>query len=289
MYYYCYIICDFRIQLEIPFLIKKLVESKSFLLGPSIQCYPHDFTVQFKPVSEIPISEESHRVSYRNYAQNEDKIITWFYAGRGNDLYACVIIKRIGKETNQCFYVKGKEKEFCLSNKICDMLGLETILNQRMGFLLHSSFVSYNDNGILFSAPSGTGKSTQASLWEQYLGAEIINGDRAGIRRIGEKFPVWTAYGLPFAGSSGIYKNKSAPISGVILLEQGSQNEIRRAGMTEAFRRLYPETAIHDWDPCFVETVTDTLIQFVHEVPIYVLRCRPDREAVDLVKKQLLL
>ena len=83
---------------------------------------------------------------------------------------------------------------------------IEQVLNSYNTFLLHSSFIKWKDKAILFTAPSGTGKSTQADLWEKYENAEIINGDRSGIRKMDGK---WTAYGLPIAGSSGIYKNIS--------------------------------------------------------------------------------
>ena len=53
------------------------------------------------------------------------------------------------------------------------------------------------------------GKSTQADLWNKYEGCEIINGDRSAITK---KDGVWNAYGLPFAGSSRIYKNVKNPI-----------------------------------------------------------------------------
>lgn len=47
-------------------------------------------------------------------------------------------------------------------------------------FLMHGVVVSWKDTGYMFTAPSGTGKSTHAALWKKYLGdeVEIINGDK---------------------------------------------------------------------------------------------------------------
>lgn len=61
------------------------------------------------------------------------------------------------------------------------------------------------------------GKSTQADLWNKYEGCEIINGDRSAITK---KDGVWNAYGLPFAGSSRIYKNVKNPIRCVVVLNK---------------------------------------------------------------------
>lgn len=47
-------------------------------------------------------------------------------------------------------------------------------------FLMHGAVVAWKDQGYLFTAPSGTGKSTHLALWKKYLGdqAEVINGDK---------------------------------------------------------------------------------------------------------------
>ena len=58
-------------------------------------------------------------------------------------------------------------------------LALEKHVLNHGGIVLHCSYIKYKEKAILFSAPSGTGKSTQASLWEQHRGAKTINGDRA--------------------------------------------------------------------------------------------------------------
>ncbi|MEE1312349.1 MAG: hypothetical protein UHS41_01185, partial [Lachnospiraceae bacterium] len=150
--------------------------------------------------------------------------------------------------------------------------------------LLHSSFIRWNSQGLLFSAPSGTGKSTQADLWVKYEGAEIINGDRAGLRKLDKG---WTAYGLPYAGSSGVYRNESAPVKSIIVLRQAKENRIRPLGPAEAVRYLYPEITVHQWDSDFVKQVMDLLTDLVLNIPIYLLECLPDQGAVDLVKRTI--
>ena len=168
---------------------------------------------------------------------------------------------------------------------IFNRIGLENLLLQHQGLLLHASLIKYKDNAIAFAGPSGVGKSTQADLWATHMGAEILNGDRAALRNVQN----WTAYGYPCAGTSGIYKNDSAPLAGIVFLSQGQENHLRKLNAVEAFRLLYPEITIHRWDKTFVERATELCTQLVAQVPVYYLECRPDREAALLVQKGLML
>lgn len=147
------------------------------------------------------------------------------------------------------------------------------------GFYLHSSCVSLNGQGVVFTAPSGTGKSTQADLWKQHLDAEILNGDRTIIRREEDG---WKGYGSPYAGSSNIYVNRSTELRAIFVLEQGTENTIYRMSSREAFVFLYKETIQNPWNRSYVEKMMKLLEQAVKELPVYRLICRPDAEAVEL-------
>lgn len=169
-------------------------------------------------------------------------------------------------------------------DNLLDAANLEHMLTALGAVSLHSSFITHDGQAILFSAPSGTGKSTQAALWEQYAHAEQINGDRSVIRCVDG---VWTAFGFPFAGSSGIYKNKSAPIRAIVVLRQTPENTIERLAAPEAFRLLYSETAIQRWNTQGHAAAVDLLIRLSAAVPVYRLCCTPDARAVDLLQTTL--
>ncbi|MDY5595724.1 MAG: hypothetical protein SPF59_08765 [Oscillospiraceae bacterium] len=169
-------------------------------------------------------------------------------------------------------------------DNLLDAANLEHMLTALGVVSLHSSFITHCGQAILFSAPSGTGKSTQAALWEQYAHAEQINGDRSVIRCVDG---VWTAFGFPFAGSSGIYKNKSAPIRAIVVLRQAKDNTIERLGASEAFRLLYSETAIQRWNTQGHAAAVDLLIRLSAAVPVYRLCCTPDARAVALLQQTL--
>ena len=167
---------------------------------------------------------------------------------------------------------------------IFNRIGMETLLLQHHGLLLHASLIKYNGKAIAFAGASGAGKSTQANIWHTHLGAEIINGDRAALRKENDG---WYAYGFPYAGTSGIYKNDSAPLAAIVLLQKAGENQFRRLTENEALRYIYPEISVHQWQRSFVEEATDLCLQLLAQTPIYLLACRPEESAALLVKKGL--
>lgn len=177
------------------------------------------------------------------------------------------------------------EHEIFVRTNIWNYLAFEDVLINHQAFILHSSFISWQNNGILFTAPSGTGKSTQADLWKKYEDADIYNGDRTIIRKIDGKY---YGFGSPYAGSSGIYRNESAPIKAIIVIEQGPDNVIRRLRGREAFLPLFRETLMNTWNKEYMEKMTDLLMDAAYQIPVYHLSCRPDQDAVNTVKNEIL-
>lgn len=159
-------------------------------------------------------------------------------------------------------------------------LGLPKFLIDHSALLLHASVVCCEGQGILFTAPSGTGKSTQADLWANYHQAEILNGDRALIRHENGNYRV---YGSHYAGSSYIYKDKSAPIRAIIILRQASENRISLPDRKEMFLSLLSQFLLFREDSCVMNAQIDEITALMEQVPIYLLECRPDRESSDLL------
>lgn len=181
------------------------------------------------------------------------------------------------------YYVNPKET-LKTTFDLFDKIAFEYILYKENTFILHSSYIRYNGKAILFSAPSGTGKSTQADLWHKYENVEIINGDRAAINC---NNGVWYAYGLPFSGSSNIYKNITTPIEAIVILRQANENSIRRLNKLEAFKYIYSETTINTWNKDYINTIINLIMDMLECVDVYMLSCKPDRESVNLLKQNL--
>lgn len=190
------------------------------------------------------------------------------------------------QQNETCWEVQISEHYFekLMKSDMLSLLPLERMINVVSGIMLHSAVVDWKGKGILFTGPSGIGKSTQASLWETHEDAIILNGDRSGIRKKENRF---YAYGLPYAGTSNIYVNQSVPIAAIVVLEQAKENAIIEFKPTEAFAKLYAESMVIPWDKEFLERHLGVVQELVSKVPIYLLRCRPDLEAVAVLKEKI--
>ncbi len=150
------------------------------------------------------------------------------------------------------------------------------------GFCLHSSAVALRNRAILFSGPSGTGKSTHTGLWQQYFGkdkAVIINDDKPALRLIQDTFYV---YGTPWSGKSHLHVNTRVPLAAIVFLKQANQNLIRRLDSREAvpmliYQSLRPSEDLKKTDKLL--GLLDTLLQ---KTPVYQLDCTISINAVKL-------
>ena len=273
-------IADIKIHVKSPFKINIGVESEDF-----ISCDEgDDIFLEYIGVKEPIKIEGTLLYDYEiKFYKTDLGIMHQLHPAKNYDPYTWVI--PVNKHHYEVLYLIGEEKCIDYSRNIIDIMNIENVLNKFNGFILHSSFINWQNNGILFSAPSGTGKSTQADLWNKHENAEIINGDRAGVRNVDG---VWSAYGLPVAGSSGIYKNKKAQISHIIVLRQGTENKLTRLSPRDAFIKIYSETTVHTWDDEFQNNILNMISDLVQNVPVYLYECLPDESAVEFLKEQII-
>lgn len=90
-------------------------------------------------------------------------------------------------------------------------------------YAVHSVSVLNEGKAVLFSASSGTGKSTHAGIWEKVFGAKTINGD---LNLVGIKDGKAVIYGMPWCGTSGIYSAQAYPLQAIILLKRGETDRV---------------------------------------------------------------
>lgn len=162
------------------------------------------------------------------------------------------------------------------------MMESRLLANDRL--ILHASVIRRKNHVILFSAPSGTGKSTQAELWRQNADAEILNGDRVLIRCDGDEL---LACGLPFAGTSAICKDFSHPIRAIVVLRQGTENRAEAMQPMEAMKCLLSQISLQRWNQRDLEAAIRLTERLIAELPIYRFSCLPEKSAVEYLQQVL--
>lgn len=167
---------------------------------------------------------------------------------------------------------------------IWQFLFLEQLLNRENAVILHSASVIWRGKAILFSAPSGTGKSTQADLWKQYEGAEGLNGDRNILHWSGKS---WCVCGLPWHGTSPDCISREVPLGAIAIVRQAPRNSIDQLSSLKKFQYISSELSSIGWDRDFTDRMCDLVENLVGQIPIVQLNCDISRDAVDCLKSHL--
>ncbi len=145
-------------------------------------------------------------------------------------------------------------------------------------FVFHGAAIEYNGEAYLFTAPSGTGKTTHINLWRKNLGdrVNIINGDKP-IIYLGEKA---IAYGTPWAGKENYCRNTSAPLKAICILKQSPTNEIEKLNTTAVINHLMRQVYL----PQNAEALSKTLSllgRLIEHTPVYLLGCDISNKAFE--------
>lgn len=175
-------------------------------------------------------------------------------------------------------------EQYCRTVYLFNVFALEKQLIQYGRIVFHSCYIRTGGVGLLFSGDSGAGKSTQGSLWEKYMQAEVINGDRSVL---GQRDGEWTVYGFPFCGTSGISRNVTCPLNGIVFVRQAKENSIRKLDPAQAQMMIWQQCTVNQWDIEFVDASLELTAKLAESLPVYELSCKPDEGAVLCVKEAL--
>lgn len=146
------------------------------------------------------------------------------------------------------------------------------------GLMLHASAVVVDNEAYLFSAPSGTGKSTHTSLWLEYFGSRsyILNDDKPAIRIFPDGI---YAYGTPFSGKYDISVNQKVPLKGIAFVERSASNSIVRQTPQQALYSILNQTTRPANIPLYTKLLS-SVGELIARIPVYTLQCNISREAV---------
>lgn len=152
-------------------------------------------------------------------------------------------------------------------------------LSRNNGAVIHGVLLDYRGRGVLFTAPSGTGKSTHGANWlKRYPECRIINGDKPVI--IPENGRV-IGYGTPWAGKEGIQINDAVPLEAIVFLRRTSENSIGEINSAEAVPKLVG-CIYRGSDSEGVKRAALTAAALRGKVKFYSLGCNMDPESAEV-------
>ena len=150
------------------------------------------------------------------------------------------------------------------------------------GFMIHSSAVVLDGKAYLFSAPSGTGKSTHTSLWLKHFNGRdvyIINDDKPALKLMDDgNFYV---FGTPWSGKTDQNANACVPLQGICFIERSEENRIRKLNNFEAINKLMWQT-IRPLDTQSLDKLLSLFDKLIAQTNMYLMGCTIDNEAVEL-------
>lgn len=170
-------------------------------------------------------------------------------------------------------YADGYLEELAVYRKISEkMPSYDTIL-------FHGSVVAVDGEAYMFTAASGTGKSTHAALWREYFGdrAVMVNDDKP-LLHIGD---VVTAFGTPYDGKHRLSNKIAVPLKAICILTRAPENSIVPVTKSEAYPMLIQQA--YRPNDVFALRKTLTLVdKLAGSVGLFKLGCNMDVEAAKV-------
>lgn len=143
------------------------------------------------------------------------------------------------------------------------------------GTYLHSSAVLLDGRAYLFSAHSGTGKSTHTEKWCRLFGARYLNDDKPALRLVDG---VWMAYGTPWSGKHDLSSPEGAPVGGIAFLQRGVENTICPMPVKKAVHKLMTQS-LWRLNARQMQIQLKLVDHLLRSIPVWELTCRNDDDA----------
>lgn len=150
------------------------------------------------------------------------------------------------------------------------MLEFDTIL-------FHGSALSVDGEGFLFTAKSGTGKSTHTRFWRETFGDRVVmvNDDKPLLRITDEGVIVC---GTPWDGKHRISTNTMVPLKGLCILTRAAENYVEKITPEEAMPMLLQQTH-RPANPAGMVKILQLLHKLTEKTGLYRLGCNLDPQA----------
>ena len=267
------------------------------LLFPNLQNTLNANDTKFtSPVlpSEKSITINIAKVQTLDISMSKSNTLTsqtvWFDGDRETRLYKAYhknpyIMSTLENDTVEIMIVEKEWTSALKTFRPWYNIHLEQLLLRNNALILHSSSIIVNGSAIIFTAPSGTGKTTQSNLWHKYVPkTQGLNGDRTLLQKTNHG---WLACGFPISGSSLVCEQCAVPIKTIAVIRQSKTDCIKELTVYEKFSLLYSELTVFSPDTSSVVKTIDLLNDFISTQKVIMLECTMEKSAVDVLKKYI--
>lgn len=257
--------------------------SEAYLIDDQTEV-DHHLTVSLKDIIEMPTEK-----SYGNknpYTILKDNERTIYSLSKDKQQVRLLIrhdlaYQQIQIELNRHLIQDLPMTEYIFSG----MMFLE--LAMHLGYLpVHAAALKIHDEVVLFSAPSGTGKSTHSRYWREVHPDVVSINDDKPILLVKKDETI--CYGSFFSGEDRINQNTTGKVKAIVLLSQGLDNKIEmvdpKTGLEEIIRNTLTPKLESTWDQTLKAIVT-----LVNTIPIYKLHATNNHDSVHTIYQYLFL
>lgn len=165
-----------------------------------------------------------------------------------------------------------------------DVLALDTssAMVPYGAFLFHSVAFEYRGKAIVFTGPSGIGKTTQYAQWKRLLRDEIkvISGDMP-VMSFRDDGSIWMMPS-PWNGKEHLHSDHQAPLGGIIVLEQAQINTITRISPVESILPVYSQMCLDRSDKELIRLAFQMEDRLLRKIPVWRLSSRGDLDSARL-------
>lgn len=226
------------------------------------------------PKKHIPEYEDNYSgfLTHKSIDSSKDDFIFCFREGK--------LLFGIQREQNSSYsaYIHSQYAISCKTAVQYAIL-LECSKNGLLG--MHAVTVEYGGRVILFSAPSGIGKTTHTELWRKRLGARILNGDFAFLECLTDQVRF---HGTPFSGSSPYAEKGVWNVDDIVFLKQAPENRIMRISKAAAVINAMENCFIPTWDEARTKMCLDLIGRMLKTTRVWQLECNMDPEAAYVAR-----
>ena len=194
-------------------------------------------------------------------------------------------VSRLDPDGNVRIWVRKEGKAlFRASFRPWYQIHLEKLMLRNQALILHAASIEYRGKAILFTAPSGTGKTTQTDLWHSFAkDVSDLNGDRTLLQRTEDG---WYACGFPIYGSSMRCEQKALRIAAIVVVRRAEMDSVQELSPIQRVTQLFSQMMVPSVER-YVVTAMELIEELVGQTRIVQLNCTMNRSAVETLHQYL--